>query len=96
MAEHGAKNIILASRSGKTQVEAKSMMDHLSSIGVRVEICKCDVSIEAEMRLLIVECAKIMPPIGGVIHGAYVNKVCLPAHKAPTQQLGINDTDRRS
>lgn len=76
MAHRGAKNIILASRSGKTQLVAKSMVDDLGSIGVKVEICKCDVSVEADMRLLISECAKIMPPIGGVIHGAYVNKVC--------------------
>lgn len=74
MAQRGAKNIILASRSGKTQIVAKRMVDELSSIGVKVEICKCDASIEADMRLLISECAEIMPPIGGVIHGAYVNK----------------------
>ncbi len=77
MAQRGAKNIILASRSGKTQTVAKSMMDELSMVGVKVEICKCDVSIEADMRLLISGCAGVMPPIGGVIHGAYVNKVCL-------------------
>ena len=78
MAQRGAKNIILASRSGNTHVAAKSMVAGLSSIGVRVEICKCDASIEADMRLLISECEKTMPPIGGVIHGAYVNKVCFP------------------
>ena len=76
MAHRGAKNVILASRSGQTQILAKNMVAELSSIGVKVEIRKCDVSIEADMRLLVSECAKIMPPIGGVIHGAYVNKVC--------------------
>ena len=75
MAQRGAKNVILASRSGNTNIQAKSMVAELSSTGVKVEVCKCDVSIEADMRLLISECAKIMPPIGGVIHGAYVNKV---------------------
>ncbi|KAF6236674.1 hypothetical protein HO173_004965 [Letharia columbiana] len=74
MAQRGAKNIILASRSGKTQTVAQNLVDELSSIGIKVEIRKCDASIEADMRLLISECAKIMPPIGGVIHGAYVNK----------------------
>ena len=59
-------------------VAAKNMVAGLSSIGVKVEICKCDASIEADMRLLISECEKAMPPIGGVIHGAYVNKVCFP------------------
>ena len=76
MAHHGAKNIILASRSGQTQLVAKHMVEELSSIGVKVEIRKCDVSIKDDVRLLISECAEIMPPIGGVIHGAYVNKVC--------------------
>lgn len=44
-------------------------------MGVTVEIHSSDVSIEADLRNLISDCAEKMPPIGGVIHGAYVNKV---------------------
>ena len=77
MAEHGARNIILASRSGKTQRDTMELVQKLSVNDVRVEVCQCDVANMAEVRLLISECEKSMPPIRGVIHGAYVNKVCL-------------------
>ena len=68
-------DIILASRSGKTRIVAKRMVENLKLDQRQVEICKCDASIEAGMRLLISYCAEIMPPIGDVIHSAYVNKV---------------------
>lgn len=77
MAEHGAKNIVLASRSGKTD-RAMALIKQFSPLGVTVEVCKADVAIEADVHRLIAECGKKMPPIGGVIHGAYVNKVCNP------------------
>ena len=77
MAEHGAKNIILASRSGKTQNDTMELVKRLSVNGARVEVCQCDVAKMDDVRLLISECEKSMPPIRGIIHGAYVNKVCL-------------------
>ena len=85
MAEHGAKNIILASRSGKTQSDTMELVQRLSLDGVRVEVCQCDVADEAEVNRLISDCEKDMPPIRGIIHGAYVNKVCLHSSlKTPT------------
>lgn len=75
MAEHGAKNIILASRSGKTQSDTMELVRKLSLIDVRVEVYRCDVASMAELGQLISECEKTMPPIHGIIHGAYVNKV---------------------
>ena len=87
MAEHGAKNIILASRSGKTQSDTMELVQRLSLGGVRVEVCQCDVANEADVRLLISDSEKDLPPIRGIIHGAYVNKVCLhPSPKRTTKQ----------
>ena len=87
MAEHGAKNIILASRSGKTQNDTMELVQSLSLNGVRVEVCQCDVANEADVRLLISDSEKDLPPIRGIIHGAYVNKVCLhPSFKRTTKQ----------
>ena len=46
-------------------------------MGVKVEVYQSDIAIAEELRLLISDCAQSMPRIGGVIHGAYVNKVSL-------------------
>lgn len=75
MAQHGARNIILASRSGQKKANIVDLVHDLAALGVNVKVCQCDVAVEADLQLLISDCAKIMPPIGGVIHGAYVNKV---------------------
>ena len=75
MAQHGARNIILASRSGQKKANITDVVDNLAALGVNVKVYQCDVAVEADLQLLISDCAKIMPPIGGVIHGAYVNRV---------------------
>ena len=75
MAQNGAKNIILASRSGRKEVKAMSIVDDLAAVGTTVEVYSADVAVEADLNQLISDCSRIMPPIGGVIHGAYVNKV---------------------
>ena len=76
MAQNGAKNIILASRSGKKQASAVEVAQELEALGTTIEVYACDVAIEADLQRLIEDCELTMPPIGGVIHGAYVNKVC--------------------
>ena len=78
MAHHGAKNIILASRSGLTQPNTKEIIENLKALNVRVEIRQCDAAKKNEIKNLMVECRKIMPPIGGVIHGAFVNRISIP------------------
>ena len=75
MAQHGAKNIILASRSGQQKADIIDLVKALAVFGIDVKVCQCDVADEASLQLLISDCAKTMPPIGGIIHGAYVNKV---------------------
>jgi phthiocerol/phenolphthiocerol synthesis type-I polyketide synthase C len=76
MADRGAKNIILASRSGKAQENTISLIEELSEKGVRVEVCQVDVARELDVSRMVSECAEIMPPVKGVIHAAWVNKVC--------------------
>ncbi len=77
MADHGAKNVILSSRSGRKQADVRELVVNLATIGVKVEVYQSDIAIAEDLRLLISDCAQSMPPIGGVIHGAYVNKVSL-------------------
>ncbi len=54
------------------------MIESLSSLKIKIEVRQCNVGLEADVQSMVSECAKIMPPIRGVIHGAFVNKVsCL-------------------
>ena len=75
MGEHGAKNIILSSRSGRKEASTMEMVKELVALGVKVEVYQSNVAIAEDLRRLVSDCAKSMPRIGGVIHGAYVNKV---------------------
>lgn len=75
MAQHGAKNIILSSRSGKEQANIMEIVEELGILDVQVEVYKSDIAIAEDLQRLISDCAKSMPRIGGVIHGAYVNRV---------------------
>ncbi|KAL8763349.1 MAG: hypothetical protein Q9184_000820 [Pyrenodesmia sp. 2 TL-2023] len=69
-AKEGAKNIILASRSGLDQAGVNELVENLRALDVHVHVERCDVSDEAQVKRLISTCQEIMPPIRGVIHGA--------------------------
>lgn len=51
------------------------MVEELGALGVKVEVYQSNIAIAEDLQRLISDCAKSMPRIGGVIHGAYVNKV---------------------
>lgn len=70
MGKHGAKHIILSSRSGKKQANTMEIVEELGALGVKVEVHQSDVAIAEDLRRLISDCARSMPRIGGVIHGA--------------------------
>lgn len=75
MIEHGARNVVLLSRSGG----GKKMVDQLKSeVGcpeARIEVKKCDATDEAQVKQLVEDCAKSLPPICGIIHSAMVLRV---------------------
>ncbi|KAL8815028.1 MAG: hypothetical protein Q9223_005803 [Gallowayella weberi] len=70
LAREGAKNIILASRSGPDQKGVSELVHELQSLDVRVFVDRCDVADPNQVRALIEKCQKSRPPIRGVIHGA--------------------------
>ena len=70
IADRGARNLILLSRSGRVTDEVTETLSLLRAKGCNVHICKCDVSQRAELRKMLDECASTMPPIKGVIQGA--------------------------
>jgi len=82
MAHQGARNIILASRSGLAQKGTEEMIESLRPLKTKIEVRQCDVGIKTDVQRMVSECAKIMPPIRGVIHGAFVSKV---SYRIPSQ-----------
>ena len=71
MAEHGARNLVLAGRSG-AKGDAKEELKALEEAGVRVLVKRVDVSDAEQTARLIDEIAQSLPPLRGVIHAAGV------------------------
>jgi NADPH:quinone reductase-like Zn-dependent oxidoreductase/NAD(P)-dependent dehydrogenase (short-subunit alcohol dehydrogenase family) len=78
MIEHGARNLIFASRSGATSEKARDCVAQLKARGANVAVFACDVSESADVDRVLEECARTMPPIRGLIHAAMVPTVSLP------------------
>ncbi|KAM7218886.1 putative polyketide synthase [Rhypophila decipiens] len=72
MVEHGARNIVLLSRSGGGDEMVRHLQQDIQCPEARILVKKCDASIESQMRQLVSDCAKELPPICGVIHAAMV------------------------
>ncbi|KAL5356300.1 hypothetical protein BJX96DRAFT_171483 [Aspergillus floccosus] len=75
MADEGAKNIIVLSRSAGRSEQAAALADELAQLGCRVKPVSCDVSSEASLVESLRHCQEDgLPPIRGVIQGAMVLK----------------------
>ena len=75
LASQGARNIVLASRSGMSQVSTRELVDDLKSKGVEVLVYACDIGVEEQVKKMVNYVHETMPPIRGVIHGAMILKV---------------------
>ncbi|KAN0113308.1 BcPKS8, polyketide synthase [Hyaloscypha variabilis] len=73
MVDHGARNLVLVSRSGIVAGKVKTLIEELAIVGAKVIVKKCDVANSGSVDTLIKEMAG-MPEIKGVIHGAMVLK----------------------
>lgn len=74
LADRGARNLILISRSGKFSEEAKPILARLHRQGVRTVTKACDVTDKAALSDLMQETAVALPPLKGVIHAATIIK----------------------
>lgn len=77
MAEHGARHIVLLSRSGGGREMAEQLEKEIACPDLHIRVEKCDASDERQVRELVIDCARELPSICGVIHAAMVLKVCL-------------------
>lgn len=89
MAEHGARNIVLLSRSGGGREMVEELEKKIACPDLNIRVKKCDASDERQVRELVKDCARELPSICGVIHAAMVLRVCPPSFGPllPTAQL---------
>jgi NAD(P)-dependent dehydrogenase (short-subunit alcohol dehydrogenase family) len=70
MAAHGARQLIVVSRSARQEDVAAGLDEQ----GCRVRAVACDIADEARLREALLKCADLSP-VRGVIHGGMVLKV---------------------
>lgn len=79
MAQKGARNVVLLSRSGKADGKVGQLIDDVRrSMGANVVVRACDVADEGSVKALVDDCKSSLPPIRGVVHAAMVLRVRLP------------------
>ena len=83
MVEHGARNIVLLSRSGGSTGMAKRLREELPCPDAEIVVKKCDVADEKQVWELVSDLTvSSIPPICGVIQAAMVLRVGQPASTA--------------
>jgi NAD(P)-dependent dehydrogenase (short-subunit alcohol dehydrogenase family) len=75
MASRGARNLIFLSSSGRITPAVTAMRETLEADGCSVHIFTCDVSDKEQLRLIVEQCSKTLPPIRGVVQAAMKLKV---------------------
>ena len=77
LVNHGARNIIVVSRSANSQEKAAPFLADMEKAGCRVKAAGCDISDESQLADVLRTCVQEMPPIRGVIQAAMVLQVCV-------------------
>jgi NADP-dependent 3-hydroxy acid dehydrogenase YdfG/acyl carrier protein len=72
MIAHGARNIVLISRSGRGLGMVQRLQQETQRHGVRITVMTCDISDHTQVWQLVEDCRRTLPPICGVIHAAMV------------------------
>jgi NAD(P)-dependent dehydrogenase (short-subunit alcohol dehydrogenase family) len=85
MVEHGARHIVLLSRSGGGKAALEELCDEARAQhpDARLVVQKCDASDEDQVRQMVRDVSKTFPPICGVIHAAMVLRVSANLLQAP-------------
>ncbi|KAK8107122.1 uncharacterized protein PG998_009135 [Apiospora kogelbergensis] len=69
MIDHGAKNLVLLSRNAASSVHSATIEKELSVGGANVTLRNCDASEMESLKAVLDECAKMMLPVRGIVHG---------------------------
>ncbi|MCB5197363.1 type I polyketide synthase [Deefgea salmonis] len=85
LADKGAKNLVLISRSGPSAPEAQAAIAALRLRGVKVLPLACDVTQLAELAQVFAHFGQTMPPLKGIVHAAVVIDDALIRNTEPAQ-----------
>lgn len=77
MIAHGARHIVLVSRSGSQDIKVQQFLDEVRGTAA-VQVIVCDIADEEQVRRLFNTCSKTMPPICGVVNAAMALHVSFP------------------
>jgi NADPH:quinone reductase-like Zn-dependent oxidoreductase len=74
MLAHGARNLVLASRSGRVDGAVADLINELQKANGKATITveACDVANPRSVEALLIQCSQKLPPIRGCIHAAMV------------------------
>lgn len=72
LVEHGARHVVLASRSAAPDDEAQKIITVMESAGAKVVLAKCDIGKEEDLARVLAEIDADLPPLKGVFHSAMV------------------------
>lgn len=75
MIEHGARTIVLLSRSGGGKEKFEQLLAEVQQPDARIMVQKCDVTNDGQVRQFVNNCKGTLPPICGIIHSAMVLRV---------------------
>lgn len=81
MPQKGARHLVLVSRSGAATEKAQQTIKELTSKGVTVEVCRCDISSQQSVEQSLAPLLAQMPTARGVVYGAMVLRVCCEPEK---------------
>ncbi|RAH40505.1 type I polyketide synthase [Aspergillus brunneoviolaceus CBS 621.78] len=70
--ERGARNLVLLSRSGQKNENARELVASLEGQGARVVTPMCDITDRASLRVVLDVCRQLMPPIKGCVQASMV------------------------
>ena len=76
MADHGARNLIILSRSANTQ-KADTFVIEMERLGCKTKAIGCDISDALQLNKALDSCLQEMPPIRGGVQGAMVLQVSM-------------------
>ncbi|PYI08361.1 hypothetical protein BO78DRAFT_364974 [Aspergillus sclerotiicarbonarius CBS 121057] len=72
MADRGARNLLILSRSGPKTPEAARLVDDLRGAGINIQAPACDITDVDSLQRVLDDCCQTMPPIRGCIQASMV------------------------
>ena len=89
LVEKGARSLVLISRSAQISEESASIVEDLKNRGIRIYTRACDVTKQSELRNLILEIQREIPPLKGIVHAAMVLEDGLIRNMSQQQLLNV-------